>query len=96
MAEKNLKAFPKLERSQVLILASLKLKQFFLPSKKWVLRDLIIREFVKANTIALKPGLIKGPLIKGLGFSKVILLRICWSSNPNRSVPRKLPLYRGA
>ncbi|OCK97481.1 uncharacterized protein K441DRAFT_546631, partial [Cenococcum geophilum 1.58] len=61
-----------------------------------VLRDLIIREFVKANAIALKPGLVKGPLIKGLGFGEVVLLRICWSSNPDRSVLRKLPLYRGA
>ena len=62
---------------QVLILASLKLKQFFPPSKEWVLRDLIIREFVRANTIALKPDLVKGLLIKGLGFSEVVLLRIC-------------------
>ena len=55
---------------QVIALASLKLEQFFPGSKKWVLRNLIVRAFVRVDVIV-KLNLAKGPLIKGLGFGKM-------------------------
>jgi hypothetical protein len=95
MASKNLCVFPKSERSRILALASPEFEQFYPESKKWVLRNLTTREFVRADAIALKPDLVKGPLINGLGFGEVVLSRICWSSDPATSTPYEGPLHRG-
>ena len=95
IAKGNLRAFPEPERSQVLALASPKLEQYFPENKKWVLRNLTTKEFVTADAIAIKPYLVKGPLIYGLGFGEVVLSRICWSSVPDMSVSDKLLLHRG-
>ena len=95
IAKGNLRAFPEPERSQVLALASPKLEQYFPENKKWVLRNLTTKEFVTADAIAIKPYLVKGPLIYGLGFGEVVLSRICWSSDRVVGLPDELLFHRG-
>jgi hypothetical protein len=59
-----------------------------------VLRNLTTREFVRAEAIALRPELVRGPIIGRLGFGEVVLARICWSSDVS-DVPGHRALNRG-
>lgn len=54
--------------------------EYFPANEPWILRNLTTKQFVRAEAIALKPEYIHGPNIKILGFSEVVLSRICWSS----------------
>ncbi|KID85953.1 F-box domain containing protein [Metarhizium guizhouense ARSEF 977] len=62
--------------------------QYFPQDQPWILRNLTTKQFVRAEAIALQRRFIHGPEIDFLGFGHVILLRICWSSQP---VPEVYP-----
>ncbi|PON25238.1 hypothetical protein TGAM01_v205924 [Trichoderma gamsii] len=55
-------------------------RDYFPTDQPWILRNLTIKQFVRAEAIALKPEFIKGPRIIGLGFGEVLLSRISWTA----------------
>ncbi|KAI1413719.1 hypothetical protein F5Y13DRAFT_189154 [Hypoxylon sp. FL1857] len=63
-----------------------KLPYYFPEDQPWILRNLTTKEFVRAESIALKPEFIRGPNIEGLGFGDIVAMRIFWTS----SKPRKM------
>lgn len=89
--------FPEPERSQALALASPDFERFYPgdDSTEWVLRNLTTQEFVRAEDLALRPELVDGPIIGGVGFGEVVLARICWSSDPATGVWGDEELHRG-
>ncbi|KAI1361280.1 hypothetical protein F5Y08DRAFT_315077 [Xylaria arbuscula] len=54
---------------------------YFPTDQLWILRNLTMKQIVRADAIALSPDYINGPDIKFLGFPEVILSRISWSSS---------------
>ncbi|KAF7547348.1 hypothetical protein G7Z17_g7790 [Cylindrodendrum hubeiense] len=68
---------------------------FFPEDQPWILRNLTTKEFVRAESIALKPEFIHGPNIDALGFGHVVLSRICWSSDPSVSMSDTTNISRG-
>jgi hypothetical protein len=68
------------ERSQASALASVTRKMLFPEDRNWVLRNLTTKEFVHTEDIALSPGYVEGPFVKGVGFGELVLTRICWST----------------
>ncbi|KAL7271154.1 hypothetical protein RUND412_006104, partial [Rhizina undulata] len=63
---------------------------FYPGNRHWILRNLTTREYVRSESIALKPEYIHGPKIDFLGFGQVVLSRICWSSDPSVSMAAKV------
>lgn len=62
----------------------------------WILRNLTTKEFVTSTGVALDPKLIRGPLIRGIGFDNVIVLRTCWSTTSNNNnIPYSEKVHRG-
>ena len=57
--------------------------------QSWILRNLTTQEFVRSEAIAIKPEYIHGPDIDVLGFEEVLWSRICWSTEPDRSLNDK-------
>jgi len=54
----------------------------YLPQDQpWILRNLMTKEFVRSEAIALKPEFIHGPNIDAVGFGEAIMLRSCWSTS---------------
>ncbi|PNP51173.1 hypothetical protein THARTR1_08235 [Trichoderma harzianum] len=68
---------------------------YYPQDRPWILRNLITKEFVRSEAIALKPEFIHGPFIDGFGFGQVIISRICWSTDPCTSINCELPIHRG-
>ncbi|KAI1981917.1 hypothetical protein LOZ53_004250 [Ophidiomyces ophidiicola] len=61
--------------------------------EKWILRNLTTREFVRAETIALRPEYIEGPFIRVIGFPELIISKTCWSEDPNTWI--NIPINKG-
>ncbi|MCJ1250987.1 hypothetical protein MMC30_008217 [Trapelia coarctata] len=95
IAKGRLQQFPESERSRILALASPRLRDFFPKNEVWVLRNLMTREFVRGDAIALREDLVDGPLIEGLGFGEVVLSRICFSSDGNANMFYEEGIHRG-
>ncbi|KAI1102855.1 hypothetical protein F4804DRAFT_311865 [Jackrogersella minutella] len=55
---------------------------YFPRDQRWILRNLTTNEFLRSETIALRPEYIHGPDIEILGFGEVVVLRTCWSESP--------------
>lgn len=70
-------------------------REFFPTEEPWILRNLTQKQFVRAEAIALKPEFIHGPDINILGFSEVLLSRICWSSSPAFGIEDPTNISRG-
>ncbi|GFP53144.1 hypothetical protein TASIC1_0002032800 [Trichoderma asperellum] len=70
-------------------------REFFPTNEPWILRNLTQKQFVRAEAIALKPEFIHGPDINILGFSEVLLSRICWSSSPAFGIEDPTNICRG-
>ncbi|KAI5861208.1 hypothetical protein GGS23DRAFT_577579 [Durotheca rogersii] len=70
---------------------------FYPKDQRWILRNLTTKEFVRSESIAIKPELIYGPTIYGIGFGEVLLSRICWSSDDFLAMDPKISsrIYRG-
>lgn len=73
-----------------------KLSDFYPVDESWILRNLTSKEFVRSETIALRPEYIQGPHIKVIGFGEVILSRTCWSTDPSVDIRCKGAIHRGA
>ncbi|KAI9869293.1 MAG: hypothetical protein M1813_000081 [Trichoglossum hirsutum] len=71
------------------------LSQFYPVDEPWILRNLTTQEYVRSEAIALDPKYIHGPRIEYLGFSEVILSRVCWSSDPSISMKYGGGIHRG-
>ncbi|KAF8241563.1 F-box domain-containing protein, partial [Wilcoxina mikolae CBS 423.85] len=52
----------------------------FLPSDRlWVLRNLTARVYIRADKFAIAEDCVRGPVIRGIGFGEVVLLKTWWS-----------------
>ncbi|KAF2183369.1 hypothetical protein K469DRAFT_786049 [Zopfia rhizophila CBS 207.26] len=83
------------DRSQVMDTIWPKASKFYPSDQPWILRNLTIKEFVRSEPIALRPEYIHGPNIDFLGFSEVVLLRICWSTGSSISMEYDGNIHRG-
>jgi hypothetical protein len=71
-----------LERKiEVLHAHSAPLRRFWPIDQAWVLRNLTTKQFVRSEEIALRADFIEGPIIRGVGFGHVVLMRICWTQS---------------
>jgi hypothetical protein len=87
LARSETLGFPKHERSQALALAAPECEKFYPRDREWVLRNLTTREFIRAFAIdAIIKGDVNGPETLALGFGRVVLSRICWSSEPDTRI----------
>ena len=63
-----------------------RIKEIFYPEHRtWILRHLTTQEHVRAEGITRHPKHIHGPKIDRIGFGHVVLMHICWSSDPSTS-----------
>lgn len=67
----------------------------FPQDQQWILRNLTTKQFVRSETIALKPEFIHGPSISVLGFGEVVMSRICWSTSSFISMNDTTNISRG-
>ncbi|ORY67831.1 uncharacterized protein BCR38DRAFT_388759 [Pseudomassariella vexata] len=68
---------------------------YFPKDQLWILRNLMTKQFVRSEAIALKPELIHGPNINALGFGDVVMSRICWSTSSSVSMNDTTNISRG-
>ncbi|KAL7938060.1 hypothetical protein V8C35DRAFT_330131, partial [Trichoderma chlorosporum] len=68
---------------------------YYPQDEQWILRNLTLKEFVRAEAIALKPEFIRGPFIDGVGFGFILISRILWSTYDCDSMECEIPLHRG-
>lgn len=54
------------------------LRNYYPTDQKWILRNLTVKEFVRADAIAVDFSKIHGPYVEGVSFGDVVLSRICW------------------
>jgi hypothetical protein len=76
----SIDSLPGPEKSQASALACVTRRLLFPEDRKWVLRNLTTKEFVRAESMALRPEFVQGPFVRGLGFGAAVLAQICWSS----------------
>ena len=86
MAILEAQRFPEPERSQALSLLRPKRENFYPSGKKWVLRNLTTREFVRGESVHVYAKGIDGSSFGVVGFGEVVLVRICWSSYSSTSL----------
>jgi hypothetical protein len=69
--------------------------EYYTDNKPWILRNLTTKEYVLLEAVALKLEYIYKPNIDVLGFSKVVLSRICWSSSSDTLMAYDGNILRG-
>ncbi|KAI3336117.1 hypothetical protein F4824DRAFT_509924 [Ustulina deusta] len=59
-------------------------KTYFPTDQQWILQNLTTKQIVHSNAIALSPDYISSPNIQVLGFGKVVMSHICWSTSSHK------------
>ncbi|KAK3382124.1 hypothetical protein B0T24DRAFT_517229 [Lasiosphaeria ovina] len=55
---------------------------YYPTDEPWILRNLTTRQFVRADALAVRPEVIRGPKIGIIGFGEVVMARTCWTTAP--------------
>ncbi|KAJ5469369.1 hypothetical protein N7539_008987 [Penicillium diatomitis] len=71
-------------RTEILTGLKPEILAFYPQDQEWILRNLSTCEYVRGEVIALKQEFIHGPQMEILGFSEILIARICWSSEPEK------------
>lgn len=94
---KDYHRMPDVLRDQVWKVLNPRVSDFYPKDQLWILRNLTIREYVRADAIAieLKPKYIDGPQISPVGFGEIIISRVCWSSDSSVAMMNEGSIHRG-
>lgn len=72
------------DRAEIMMGLKPEILEFYPGDRRWILRNLTTREYVRGDVIALKEEFIHGPQIEVFGFAEVLISRISWSPQPEK------------